>query len=457
MWSARDPNRTGRRLGLFRLCAAAGSVGWIGIAVSTQRWMPCVISVVLLGFATAAGAQLFAAMHVEMTRDPSAANDGVVSIARMAMTGGWVIGPAAGTPVTERFGLRETLGYGRPLRAQIIPGAISAHRYGGRMSPCPRCSPWACPSPGCCRKRHARRHSRKPTGVSVLCWSRTALTRIHHSSGEDSFGMPAPQMALQLYSVRHLLEANEKRTLAQIAALGLHTVEVYDFVSRAGTLPAALREAGLTARTGHAGFLSPDTSSASGQVVRLEETLHAALALGLETVFDPFVAPDRWVHESDVAATADRLNQAAEAAAAHGLAVGYHNHSQEFVHEIKGVSAFEHFAGLLDPRVKLEIDLYWAAAGGNDPVSLVERLGSRVEALHVKDGAVIDDPFFSGAPFDPADTGQVAPGQGQIPLDASLSAAHHARWAVIEFDHYDGDVLDGIEAAVRYLHTKGIR
>ncbi|MFD7769217.1 sugar phosphate isomerase/epimerase family protein [Streptomyces sp. NPDC059787] len=269
--------------------------------------------------------------------------------------------------------------------------------------------------------------------------------------------MPAPQMALQLYSVRHLLESDQQHTLAQISALGLHTVEVYDFVGRTDTLPAALREAGLTARTGHAGFLSPDPRSTSGQAARVDETFQAARALGLETVFDPFVAPDRWVHERDVAATADLLNQAAEAAAAYGLTVGYHNHSQEFVHKIKDVSAFEFFAGLLDPGVKLEIDLYWAAAGGNDPVSLLERLGDRVEALHIKDGAVIDDPFFSGAPFDPADTGQVAPGQGQIPLDAALSTVRHARWAVIEFDHYDGDILDGIDAAVRYLHAKGIR
>ncbi|MFI7395729.1 sugar phosphate isomerase/epimerase family protein [Streptomyces tendae] len=268
--------------------------------------------------------------------------------------------------------------------------------------------------------------------------------------------MPAPRMALQLYSVRHLLETAQERTLAQVRALGLHTVEVYDFVGRSDALSAALRGAGLTARTGHAGFLSPDTSSASARAARLEETFQAARALGLESVFDPFVAPDRWVDEKDVAATAGLLNQAAEAAAAHGLTVGYHNHSQEFVHAIKGISAFEFFAGLLDPRVKLEIDLYWAAVGGNDPVSLLERLGDRVEALHIKDGAVIDDPFFSGAPFDPADTGQVAPGQGQIPLDAALSTARHARWAVIEFDHYDGDVLDGIAAGVRYLHAKGI-
>ncbi|MFE6158727.1 MFS transporter [Streptomyces sp. NPDC056486] len=102
-------DRTGRRLGLFRLCAIAGVVGWAGIAASTQLWMPFAISVLVLGFAGAASSQLFAAMHDEMTRRPSPANDGVVAVARMAMTSGWVIGPAAGTVVAAHFGLREML------------------------------------------------------------------------------------------------------------------------------------------------------------------------------------------------------------------------------------------------------------------------------------------------------------------------------------------------------------
>ncbi|MFD8110037.1 MFS transporter [Streptomyces microflavus] len=115
-------DRTGRRMGLFRLCAAAGFFGWLGVAASTHLWMPFVIGVVLLGFAGAAGSQLFAAMHDEMTRKPSPANDGIVSIARMAMTSGWVIGPAAGTLVASHFGLREMLvATALCCGAQIIP------------------------------------------------------------------------------------------------------------------------------------------------------------------------------------------------------------------------------------------------------------------------------------------------------------------------------------------------
>ncbi|MET7685099.1 sugar phosphate isomerase/epimerase [Streptomyces sp. NPDC005423] len=269
--------------------------------------------------------------------------------------------------------------------------------------------------------------------------------------------MQTPQLSLQLYSVRQALDADEDGTLARLAALGVRTVEVFGFVHRAQALADALSRHGLSARTGHAGFLSPGAAApGGGPVPTLDETFRAAQVLGLEMVFDPFVPASRWADEKEIARTATLLNEAAGRAAGHGLRLGYHNHSQEFVHTVAGVNAFDFFADQLDPQVVLEIDLFWASAGGNDAVALLRRLGPRVRALHIKDGPLIDDPFTSGAPFDPADTRQVAPGRGQVPLDAALDAAPHAEYAVIEFDHYAGDIFEGVEAGIGYLNGKGV-
>jgi SET family sugar efflux transporter-like MFS transporter len=115
-------DRTGRRLGLFRICAIAGFVGWIGIAFSTQLWMPFVISFVVLGFAGAATSQLFAAIHDELTAHPTAADDGVVAIVRMALTAGWVIGPVLGSFLAAYSGFRAMfLVVAVATLAQIIP------------------------------------------------------------------------------------------------------------------------------------------------------------------------------------------------------------------------------------------------------------------------------------------------------------------------------------------------
>jgi MFS transporter, SET family, sugar efflux transporter len=105
----RYSDRTGNRLGLFRLCAVAGFVGWGGVALSTSVWMPFVIAVALLALAGAAASQIFAAVHDELSRKPDDANESVVAIIRMALTGGWIVGPVLGAWLAAAYGLRPML------------------------------------------------------------------------------------------------------------------------------------------------------------------------------------------------------------------------------------------------------------------------------------------------------------------------------------------------------------
>ena len=115
-------DRTGKRLGLFRLAAVAGFLGWIGIALSDQVWMPFVISAVVLAFAGAAGSQLFAAVHDEVRATATPAGDGIVSIVRMALTAGWIVGPVAGSLLATAAGPRAMfVATGLCSLAQIVP------------------------------------------------------------------------------------------------------------------------------------------------------------------------------------------------------------------------------------------------------------------------------------------------------------------------------------------------
>lgn len=102
-------DRTGNRLGLFRLCTLIGFAGWGLIAVSTQVWQPFAISAVLLGIAGAGASQLFAAIHDDLAARQVAGADGVVSLVRMALTAGWVIGPVLGAFLAATSGLRTML------------------------------------------------------------------------------------------------------------------------------------------------------------------------------------------------------------------------------------------------------------------------------------------------------------------------------------------------------------
>jgi sugar phosphate isomerase/epimerase len=161
--------------------------------------------------------------------------------------------------------------------------------------------------------------------------------------------------------------------------------------------------------------------------------------LGIQTVIDPFAAPDRWQSAESVAQVAAELNEAAKLAADYGIRVGYHNHAHELQSVIDGQSALELLASQLDEAVVLEVDTYWAAVGGQDPVELLKRLGDRVVALHVKDGPGTTD-----------NLDQVAVGKGSMPVRAIIEAAPNAL-RVIELDDSREDRFQAVADSYEYL------
>ena len=100
----------------------------------------------------------------------------------------------------------------------------------------------------------------------------------------------------------------------------------------------------------------------------------------------------------------------------------------------------------------LEVDLYWVARAGVDSAALLERLGDRVIAVHVKDGTLDREAITA---YPPAD--QVPAGTGSVPLEAALDAASALEFAIVEFDAYAGDLFDGIEQSRRFLDERAAR
>ena len=159
----------------------------------------------------------------------------------------------------------------------------------------------------------------------------------------------------------------------------------------------------------------------------------------MQTLIQPFVDPARWQDPAEVAAIAASLNEAAVTAAGYGLRVGYHNHHFEFESKFDGRHALEVLADQLDPAVVLEVDTYWAYAGGADVPALLGRLGDRVVALHVKDG---DGTLNTKA--------QTAVGSGTLPVLDIIAAAPHAL-RVVELDDSEGDRMQAVADSRAYL------
>jgi len=236
-------------------------------------------------------------------------------------------------------------------------------------------------------------------------------------------------ISVQLYSVRDAFAADPQDTLRRLTEIGFTQVEPYGVVENVEALRTGLPGHGLTAPTAHARLVGVDQ----------QEVFAAAAACGIGVVIEPAVRAEHWQDAAGVAATAAALNDAAKIAADHGLRAGYHNHWWELESRIDGRSAFEVFADRLDPAVALEVDTYWATAGGEDAPALLRRLGDRVRAIHVKDGGLATDA-----------TGQVPAGQGRVPVADVLAAAPGAL-RVVEFDAFDGDLFAAIAASHAFL------
>ncbi|WP_284975700.1 sugar phosphate isomerase/epimerase [Arthrobacter sp. efr-133-TYG-104] len=236
--------------------------------------------------------------------------------------------------------------------------------------------------------------------------------------------------SLQLYTVRGPLEEDLEGTVKRVAELGFTAVEPYNFVANADALATALSKNGLTAPSGHAPLLRANQ----------DEIFQAAQKLGIGTVIDPHVDAAQWTTEADIKETAKALNAAAAKGAEYGIAVGYHNHEFELENRINGRSALEVLAENLDPQVVLEVDTYWAAVGGEEPVALLERLGDRVRFIHIKDG-----------PLTKVDKDQVAVGSGQMPIWDVIEAAKNLEAGVVELDDFNGDIFDAVSDSLAYL------
>ena len=130
--------------------------------------------------------------------------------------------------------------------------------------------------------------------------------------------------------------------------------------------------------------------------------------------------------------------QAAKAAG-YGLRVGYHNHHFELESKISGVHALEVLADRVAPEVVLEVDTYWAYAGGADVPALLTRLGERVAALHIKDGDGTLDT-----------SKQVPVGSGVVPVWDIIDAAPEAL-RVVELDDSETDLLEAVRASREFL------
>jgi len=184
---------------------------------------------------------------------------------------------------------------------------------------------------------------------------------------------------LQLYTVRDALAADPDGTLRQVARLGYREVEPGGLAGMTVTeFQARLKRHGLAVPSIHAGY--------EGLRDDLYGVVREAHIFGASFVACPSVDAEERRTADDWKRVCQTLAWAGRRLHGHGLTLAYHNHDYEFVPYAGGATPFELLLRETDSEdVKLELDVYWAAKGGLDPVRCLRDNAARITLLHLKD------------------------------------------------------------------------
>ncbi|WP_176732542.1 MULTISPECIES: sugar phosphate isomerase/epimerase [unclassified Streptomyces] len=192
--------------------------------------------------------------------------------------------------------------------------------------------------------------------------------------------IPPSGIGMHLYTMRTPLATDFKGTLERLAEIGYATVGVS---GRHGHSAADIRrmldETRLKAVLEHVAYT---TVTGSG----LPQAIEDVRTLGGKWVVVPSL-PAGMHSPAGYREAARQFNAAGRVARESGLKVLFHNHDGDHS-VIDGESLYGILLKETDPElVGFELDLYWAAKGGDDPGRLFVEHRNRFPALHVKDMA----------------------------------------------------------------------
>lgn len=277
---------------------------------------------------------------------------------------------------------------------------------------------------------------------------------------------PSPQSrawGLQLFTVGALLEQDFEGTLTQVASLGYREVEtVGSFGRDPHRLRADLDRLGLVSPSQH--IASDELYASFGAWTRREisternrENYEKALApdkglglvrdgiakakvLGQTYVTWPILMPRMLADRTILDRYITLFNEAGAMCRDAGLIFAFHNHHRE-LQMVGSEVIYDLILAGTDPRlVRLEMDFYWFAKAGRDPLPYLQANPGRYFGCHLKDMDA---------------SGEIAVvGAGRLDLPRLLDAARKAgvEHIFVEYDRSD-DPMAAIRDSMRYLRT----
>jgi sugar phosphate isomerase/epimerase len=255
---------------------------------------------------------------------------------------------------------------------------------------------------------------------------------------------PLKQFGLQLYTLREDMPKDPQGVLKQVAAFGYKQIEGYEgpkgiywgmsnkeFKKFADGL-------GITMISTHCDINK-----------NFEQKAAEAAEIGMKYLICPYIGPQKTL--DDYKRYADQFNKCGDVCKKNGIRFAYHNHGYTFT-ALDGVMPQDTLMQNTNAdTVDYEMDIYWVATPGEDPIAWLKKYPKRFRLCHVKDRMKGADPKEHDASVDL--------GKGSLDFSKILKEAQKLgmQYYVVEQERYEGTTpLKAAEVDAAYMKKLSI-
>ncbi|MES2796510.1 MAG: sugar phosphate isomerase/epimerase [Bacteroidota bacterium] len=212
------------------------------------------------------------------------------------------------------------------------------------------------------------------------------------------------QMGIQLFSLPKMLSEDFEKGIKMLSSMGYKELELY------GPFPfsteaAQKRWAAVTPQLGFSGsgyfgknikdvkkiltdngLSTPAMHTDMDTLIKgMDKLGEAAHVLGQKYVTLPSIPDELRKNLDDYKRIAETFNKIGENAKKNGIKFGYHNHGYG-IKPMEGQIPLQIILDQTDPNlVFFELDIFWTASGGADPIDYLTKYPNRYKMLHLKD------------------------------------------------------------------------
>ena len=248
-------------------------------------------------------------------------------------------------------------------------------------------------------------------------------------------------VGVQLWTLRNEVQQDLAGTLRRVAEIGYAGIELwFQQWPKANALKKVVADCGLRITSAHVNL-----KDLLDDFPRLSDYHHE---LGNKTLVIPYIPNYAGLSQDDWRRTIDDVRHVARAGTEAGFQVLYHNHDFEFTTKVGDVEVFDQIFGTIDAKVLgAEIDVFFVAEVGRDPVALLRKFDGRLKRVHLKEKA---KPGSKGK--------NTELGRGTIDWPAVLAAAAAAgtEWYLVEQNCEERPALESIQISFDYLKSLGV-